>query len=264
MSVENAHDGRNAEADFLRNASVRLAILMEQNHLRSYSVGLWTFSQPSTKGLPPSFCGCETGPDPFPEKIPLKFGKRGHQRCDELSMRRAQVELKAGLRDQRDLPGLEILEGLHQVHGAPSPPGQFRDEDRVNAPVLCQVHDLSALGALVFGTRDNFLPCPDHLEACPLGKGEEIPFLAFAGLVHRGNPAVDGDFLYQLNSSDFRGRERSGGVDGSLCHYACDPTDTCWRMSGYFDPWLHERLGTRRLKRCVTSGQHMAPVSFCE
>ena len=136
MSVHDAHDGSDAEVDFLRNAPVRLAFLMEANHLGSFSVGLWTFSLPSTKGLPPSFRGCEPGPYPFPKKIPLEFGKRGHQRCDELSMGRAQVELQAGLRDQRDLPGLEILEGLHQVHGAPPPSGQFCDEDRVDAPVL--------------------------------------------------------------------------------------------------------------------------------
>lgn len=224
--MHDAHDSRDAKADFLRNAPVRLALLVEPDHLRSFSVGLWTFSLPSTKGLPPSFRGCETGSYPFPKKIPLEFGKRSHQRCDELSMGSAQVELQAGLRDQRDLPGLEILEGLHQVHGAPPPPGQFCDKDRVNAPVLGKVHDPFALGALVLGTGGNFLPYPGYLEACPLGKVDEIPFLAFAGLVHRGDPAVDGDFLYQLNSSDFGGRKRSAGVGGVLCHYACNSTNT--------------------------------------
>ena len=79
MSVQDTHDGSDAEVYFLRDAPVRHALLMELDYLRSFTVGLGAFALPSTKGPPPSFRGCETGPYPFPKKIPLEFGKRSHQ-----------------------------------------------------------------------------------------------------------------------------------------------------------------------------------------
>jgi len=156
----------------------------------------------------------------IPEEIPLEFCQGRHEGSDELALRSAHIKLESGLSDQGNAPGLEIMKRLHQVYGAAPPTGQFRDEDGVDAPVLGQGEDALPLGALILGSGGYFFPDPHHLEAPAFGVGKEISFLAVAGLVGGGNPAVDGYPLSQLIPSDFRARKPKPGLVPSLYHYA--------------------------------------------
>ena len=62
----------------------------------------------------------------------------GHQGGDQFTLRATQIELQAGLSDQRDAPGLKILQRVEQIEHRAAPAGQFGDEDHVDLAGLRQ------------------------------------------------------------------------------------------------------------------------------
>ena len=50
--------------------------------------------------------------DPLPQQIPLELRQRRHQGMRLFALGATQIELQAGLSDQRDAPGLQILQSV--------------------------------------------------------------------------------------------------------------------------------------------------------
>lgn len=145
MPVGDPHDSGGAQVQLPRNEAVGASLLQEAEHSRGEAVGLWTLPGFASEGAPLGLrCG-DPGADALPQQVPLEFRQRRHEGGNELALGGAQIELEAGLGDERDIPGLEIVEGLHQVHGAAPPSGEFGNENGVDAAVLGQGQDLLAL-----------------------------------------------------------------------------------------------------------------------
>jgi hypothetical protein len=87
---------------------------------------------------------------------------------------------------------MEIIEGLHEILGAPAPAAQLRDEDGVDLAGLGERHHLGALRAIVIGAGRRLLEDANDLVAGALGEGTEVALLAVAGLVVGADAAVDG------------------------------------------------------------------------
>jgi hypothetical protein len=86
-----------------------------------------------------------------------------------------QIEPQAGLCDERNVPGLQILQGVEQIEHRPAPVGEFCDQNGVDIAGLSQGKDLLSLGALILHPRGSFLPYPDDSIPGFLGEGAEIP-----------------------------------------------------------------------------------------
>ena len=115
MPVDDAHHRILAELQLLGDVSIGPALLHEVEHLWGQAIGLGAMAGLAPKGLTPRLgCG-DAGPHPFPEQIPFELGQRGHHGRDQLALGRAQFKLEAGLRDQGDISGLKIVEGLDQA-----------------------------------------------------------------------------------------------------------------------------------------------------
>jgi hypothetical protein len=88
---------------------------------------------------------------------------------------------------------------VEQIEHRAAPAGEFCDQNGVDIAGLSQGKDLLSLGALILHPIGSFLPYPDDSIPGFPGEGAEIPFLASAGLVVGGYPAVDRGRLSQLN-----------------------------------------------------------------
>jgi hypothetical protein len=53
-------------------------------------------------------------------------------------LRATQIELQAGLCDERNVPGLQILQGVEQIEHRPAPAGEFCDQNGVDIAGLSQ------------------------------------------------------------------------------------------------------------------------------
>ena len=125
--------------------------------------------------------------------------ERRHQGGDEFALRAAQIELQAGLGDERDVPRLQILQGVEQIEHRAAPAGQFSDEDDIDLAGLGEREDLLALGPVILGTGAGFLPNTDDFVAGLLGEGLEVALLTGTRLIGGRYPAIECGGLSQLN-----------------------------------------------------------------
>ena len=91
----------------------------------------------------------DPGADTLAQQIPLKLSQCGHKRRDELSLSSAQIELQAGLSNQGDVPGLQVLQRMEQVAHRAAPAGELGDEDNIDLACLGERKDFFALGAVL-------------------------------------------------------------------------------------------------------------------
>ena len=115
---------------------VRLAFVDKLEHFGGVTVGLDALT-----GAPAEHDSTVTSrrnarTDPLSQQIPLKFRQRGHQGGDQFALRAAQIELQAALSDQRDTPGLKILQRVEQIEHRAAPPGKLSEEDYVDTAGL--------------------------------------------------------------------------------------------------------------------------------
>jgi len=51
---------------------------------------------------------------------------------DHPTLRTAEIELQAGLSNQRNVPSLQILEGMEEIQHRATPAGELSDEDDID------------------------------------------------------------------------------------------------------------------------------------
>src|SRR5215468_4150424 len=95
--------------------------------------------------------GSQTRLDAVPNEIALELGETGHDGAHELPAGGAEVEAEPRLRQDADLPAVEVIERLNEVLGAATPARQLGDEDGIDLACLRERHDLLALNAIVLG-----------------------------------------------------------------------------------------------------------------
>lgn len=142
MALNDLHDGVFAQPKYLSDRSVGLPLGSEMQYPIGIPIGLDPNAKLPTEFHAPSFCGRNPGAHPFPQQITFELGQGSHQRREQLSLWRFQIELQPGLSDDRDPAGLQFLEAGQQIGGRSFPAGQFGDEHHFDLTVMRQRDDL--------------------------------------------------------------------------------------------------------------------------
>ena len=75
---------------------------------------------------------------------------------------------------------MEVIEGLHEILGAPTPSAQLGDEDGGDLAGPGEGHHLVALRAIILSAGGCLLEHRDNLVAGALGEGAQVALLAVA------------------------------------------------------------------------------------
>lgn len=101
------------------------------------------------------------------------------------------------------MPASQSVEGVQQVLGRATPPGQLGDQNRIDLPRLRQIDNPVAGGTVGGCARGGFFEYPYDVISTAFGKSGQFRHLPLAGLIGCGNPSIDGGALSQLNLLGF-------------------------------------------------------------